>query len=71
MNSKKPYIAPQTEVVLMGTTSDTMLDIPIYSQGEGIEVGAKEQDYDFDDWSVDPWEDHIWQEEEKTDIWND
>lgn len=71
MKRKKPYMNPQTDIVPIGTASDTMLDIPIYSQGEGIEVGAKEQTFDLDDWPADPWEDHVWQEDGKVDVWEE
>lgn len=66
---KRHYKKPITEVL---SFASILTEATIEMGSVEEEFGnAKEQDYDFDDWSVDPWEDHIWQEEEKTDIWND
>lgn len=60
MKKKNVYITPYTSVVPIGTASDTMdLVIGIHSTQEGVEVGAKENSFDFDDdpWGDDPWAD--------------
>jgi hypothetical protein len=67
---KRQYIQPVCDSWDLSYGERLMLYFSVYDEDTEI-IGAKEQDYDFDDWPTDPWEDHIWQEEEKTDIWND
>ena len=67
MKKKNVYITPYTSVVPIGTASDTMdLVIGIHSTQEGVEVGAKENSFDFDD---DPWADDPWADTPVKDPW--
>lgn len=69
MNTKQNYIIPITEIIPIGTESGVMdLVIGIHSTEEGIEVGAKENSFDFDD---DPWADDPWADTPSKDPWKD
>ena len=71
MKTKQHYIVPNTEIIPIGTECGIMdLVIGIHSTEEGIEVGAKENDFfDFDD--SDPWNDNAWSDTPTMNPWEE
>ncbi len=67
MKTKKTYIMPETELVLLNTKGKVMQDTlhDTFSggdpQGTGIVIGQEGDDSD-DDNRANPWTNHLWEE---------
>lgn len=67
---KRQYIQPVCESWDLSHEEWLMLTLSVYDEDTEI-IGAKEQTFVLDDWAADPWEDHVWQQGDKDDTWEE